>query len=204
MHTRSPTNDAPVTNQNATVHAYGTTITATAHQLGVDPALSLAIARAESGVSSATAKEVHLNPRAVSSAGSVGLFQLQEATGKEQLRTVAPGQAYNPFNPSQNIRLGVGYLKEMAETFSEDTALRNRYFTTAGANAREVQRLAIAAYNADLVAASADLARTRPRSATHNIEPYLPRETHTTSKGRTVYLRSSVIRFRRRLSYQAF
>src|SRR5262249_40418475 len=42
----------PVTNQKATVHTYGTTITATAHQLGVDPALSLAVARAESGLSS--------------------------------------------------------------------------------------------------------------------------------------------------------
>src|SRR5262249_29183203 len=31
--------EAPVTNQKTTVHAYGTTITATAHQLGVDPAL---------------------------------------------------------------------------------------------------------------------------------------------------------------------
>jgi soluble lytic murein transglycosylase-like protein len=173
--------DALVTNQKATVHAYGTTITATAHQLGVDPALSLAVARAESGVSSATVKEVHLNPRAVSASGSVGLFQLQEATGKEQLRTVAPGQAYNPFNPSQNIRLGVSYLKEMAETFSEDTALRNRLSTTAGANTREVQRLAIAAYNAGpgRVARAQALARAHGQDPAHyrNIEPYLPHET---------------------------
>ncbi len=172
---------APVINQKATVHTYGATITATAHQLGVDPALSLAIARAESGVSSVDAKEVQLNPRAVSSAGSAGLFQLQEATGKEQLRTVAPGQAYNPFNPNQNIRLGVSYLKEMAETFSEDTALRNRLSTTAGANEREVQRLAIAAYNAGpgRVARAQVLARAHGQDPAHyrNIEPYLPHET---------------------------
>ncbi len=167
--------------QRAIVRAYGTAITATAQQFGVDPTLSLAVARAESGVSSADAKDVQLNPRAVSSAGSVGLFQLQEATGKEQLRAVAPGQSYNPFNPSQNIRLGVSYLKEMAETFSEETALRNRLSTTAGANAQEVQRLAVAAYNAGpgRVARAQELARAHGQDPAHyrNIEPYLPHET---------------------------
>jgi soluble lytic murein transglycosylase-like protein len=167
--------------QRAVVRTYGTAITATAQQFGVDPALSLAVARAESGVSSANAKDVQLNPRAVSSAGSAGLFQLQEATGKEQLRAVAPGQSYNPFNPHQNIQLGVSYLKEMEETFSEDTPLRNRTTTTAGANPQEVQRLAVAAYNAGpgRVARAQELARSHGLDPAHyrNIEHYLPHET---------------------------
>jgi membrane-bound lytic murein transglycosylase MltF len=132
-------------------------------------------------VSGANEKEVVLNPRAVSSEGAAGLFQLTAATGKEQLREVAPRQVYNPFNVHQNIRLGVNYLKEMTETFSEETALRNGLSTTAGANAQEVQRLAVAAYNAgpSRVARAQELARVHGRNPAqyNNIEMYLPRET---------------------------
>jgi soluble lytic murein transglycosylase-like protein len=163
------------------VRTYGETITSTSHQFGVEPALSLAVARAESGVSTAGGKEVVLNPRAVSSAGAAGLFQLMAATGKEQLREIAPRQAYNPFNPRQNIQLGVSYLKEMKETFSEDTALYTGLSTTAGANEHEAQRLAVAAYNAGpgRVAKAQQLARVHGRNPAHyyNIERYLPRET---------------------------
>jgi soluble lytic murein transglycosylase-like protein len=152
-----------------------------ARQFGVDPALSLAVARAESGVGNTPAGEVVLNPRAVSPAGAVGLFQLMAATGKEQLREIAPGQRYNPRNPSQNIQLGVSYLKEMRDTFSEDTELLAGLSTTAGANPQEVRRLAVAAYNAGpgRVARAQELARAHGRNPAqyHNIERYLPRET---------------------------
>jgi len=152
-----------------------------AQQVGVDPALSLAIARAESGTNVANSKEVVLNPRAVSSAGAAGIFQLMTATGKEQLQEIAPGQTYNPFNPHQNIRLGVNYLKEMTETFSAATALRNGLSTVAGANDQEVQRLAAAAYNAGpgRVAKAQALARANGYNPAHyhNIERYLPQET---------------------------
>jgi soluble lytic murein transglycosylase-like protein len=165
----------------ATIRTYGAKITAAARQFGVDPALSLAIARAESGVGETTKGEVLLNARAVSSAGAVGLFQLMEATGKAQLREIAPGQRYNPLNPAQNIQLGVSYLKEMRETFSENTELRTGLSTTAGANLQEVHRLAVAAYNAGpgRVARAQELARAHGRNPAHyhNIERYLPGET---------------------------
>lgn len=167
--------------QAATIRTYGAKITATADQFGIDPALSLAVARAESGVGRTHEGKVTLNPRAVSPAGAVGLFQLMEATGKEQLQEIAPGQRYNPLNPSQNIQLGVSYLKEMRETFSEDTRLLAGLSTTAGANLQEVRRLAVAAYNAGpgRVARAQELARAQGRdpSLYRNIARHLPQET---------------------------
>jgi soluble lytic murein transglycosylase-like protein len=104
-----------------------------------------------------------------------------EATGKEQLREIAPGQRYNPLNPSQNIQLGVSYLKELRDTFSDDTKLHRGLSTTAGANEQEARRLAVAAYNAGpgRVARAQELARARGQDPAHyrNIERYLPRET---------------------------
>jgi soluble lytic murein transglycosylase-like protein len=103
------------------------------------------------------------------------------AIGRAQLRAVSPRQAYNPFNTQQNIRLGISYLKEMTETFAENTALLSGLSTTAGASTQEVQRLAVAAYNAGpgRVARAQELARAYGHNPAHyhNIEPYLPRET---------------------------
>jgi soluble lytic murein transglycosylase-like protein len=131
------------------VRTYGRAIVATARRLQVDPVLSLAVARAESGVSAAMAKETVLDPRAVSQDGkSVGLFQLTSETGKAQLKALALRQTYNPFNPQQNIRLGVGYLKYLSEVFSKETILLQDLRTTPGADSYEVHRLAVAAYNA--------------------------------------------------------
>jgi soluble lytic murein transglycosylase-like protein len=165
-----------------TITTYGPTIVATAQQFGVDPALSLGVARAESGISAATATEVVLNPRAVSPNGtSFGLFQITNATGKEQLQEVAPHQTYNPFNPSQNIRLGIHYLKELSATFSANTVLHQGLSTTAGANEHDVRRLAVAAYNAGpgRVARAQEMVRAQGGNPAHygDIEPYLPRET---------------------------
>lgn len=174
--------DSPPSTTRATIKTYGTMITAAAGQFGVDPAISLAVARAESGVSAATDKEVVLNPRAVSPDGSSsGLFQLTRATGKEQLQELAPRQTYNPFNASQNIRLGVSYLKDLSRMFSTDTTLRKGLSTTAGANAQEVQRLSIAAYNAGpgRVARAQALVRAQGGNPARyqDIAPHLPRET---------------------------
>lgn len=165
-----------------TIKTYGPMITAVARQFGVDPAISLAVARAESGVSAATDKEVVLNPRAVSPDGtSFGLFQLTHATGQAQLRALAPHQVYNPFNASQNIRLGVSYLKELLQIFSADTLLHRGLSTTAGADAQEVQRLSIAAYNAGpgRVARAQALVRAQGGNPAryHDVAPHLPRET---------------------------
>jgi len=170
-----------ISGKSTAVRTYGEKIAETALQQGIDPALSLAVARAESGVGIADDGEVILNPRAVSRTGAAGLFQLMAATGKEKLQEIAPGQRYNPFNPSQNIHLGVSYLKEMAETFSSDTQLTTTLSSTAGANDQEARRLAVAAYNAGpgRVARAQELARARGQNPAHyhNIERYLPRET---------------------------
>jgi len=164
------------------IKTYGTTIIATAQQCGIDPALSLGVARAESGLSAATDSEVVLNPRAVSPDGtSFGLFQLTNATGQEQLQELAPHQTYDPFNPLQNIRLGVSYLRELADTFAAETQLRKGLSTVAGANEHEVRRLAVAAYNAGpgRVARAQEMVRAQGGNPAHYhaIEPYLPPET---------------------------
>jgi membrane-bound lytic murein transglycosylase MltF len=144
--------------------------------------VSLAVARAESGISAATEKEVVLNPRAKSSDGmSFGLFQLTNATGREQLRQITPQQTYNPFNPSQNIRLGINYLKELSATFSSDTPLYDGLRSTAGANEQEALRFAVAAYNAGpgRVARAQVLVRAQGGNPARyqEVAPYLPKET---------------------------
>jgi soluble lytic murein transglycosylase-like protein len=56
------------------------------------------------------------NPRAVSAKGALGLMQLMPATAAE-LGVV------NPFDPSQNIRAGVKYLKRLLDRYDGNTEL---------------------------------------------------------------------------------
>lgn len=69
--------------------------------------------------------ESAFNPRAVSPKGAQGLMQLMPSVQKEQGVT-------DPFDPEQNIRAGVAYLKKMLEACAGDL------------------ELALAAYNAGL------------------------------------------------------
>jgi soluble lytic murein transglycosylase-like protein len=66
----------------------------------LDPDLVRAVIRVESG----------WNPRAVSRKGAMGLMQLMPATAAEY------GVA-DPFNPTENIRAGVAYLRRLIDRF---------------------------------------------------------------------------------------
>jgi soluble lytic murein transglycosylase-like protein len=90
-------------------------INACALEFGVDKALVKAVIHAESGY----------NPNAVSSKGAQGLMQLMPKTA--QCLKVS-----NSFDPTENIRGGVRYLRFLLDTFKGDVAL------------------AVAAYNAGL------------------------------------------------------
>ena len=67
--------------------------------------------------------ESAFNPRAVSPKGAMGLMQLMPATAREY-------GVLNAFNPVENIRAGVAYLRRLLDRFSND------------------EQLALAAYNA--------------------------------------------------------
>lgn len=88
-------------------------VEAAAQQAGIDPALFRALVAQESG----------FNPRAVSSAGAMGLSQLMP-------KTAASLGVTDPFDVEQNLRGGAQYLAQMLRQFGGDT------------------RLALAAYNA--------------------------------------------------------
>jgi Transglycosylase SLT domain/Domain of unknown function (DUF4124) len=84
-----------------------------ASQQGLKPDLVRAVIQVESG----------FNPRAVSPKGAMGLMQLTPSTAAEFGAT-------DPFNPVQNIRAGVRYLRQLLDRYNQD------------------EQLALAAYNA--------------------------------------------------------
>jgi soluble lytic murein transglycosylase-like protein len=73
---------------------------------GVDKSLVKAVIQAESGY----------NPNAVSSKGAAGLMQLMPKTAQDL-------KVANSFDPTENIRGGVRYLKFLLDTFKGDVPL---------------------------------------------------------------------------------
>ncbi len=73
---------------------------------GVSPHLVRAVIQQESG----------FNPRALSHKGAMGLMQLMPTTATEL-------GVSDPYNPSENIRAGVAYLKGLLVRFKDNVAL---------------------------------------------------------------------------------
>jgi len=84
-----------------------------ASQRGVRPDLVRAVIQVESA----------FNPRAVSPKGAMGLMQLMPATARQF-------GVIDAFNPAENIRAGVSYLRQLLDRYDHD------------------EQLALAAYNA--------------------------------------------------------
>lgn len=102
------------------------TIIDTATRYGVNPALALEVATAESG----------MNPNTPdSSAGAIGIFQLEPATAAQL--------GVNPRDPVQNITGGVMYLQQMLSQFGDISEALAAYDWGPGNVAR-----ALAAYGA--------------------------------------------------------
>jgi soluble lytic murein transglycosylase-like protein len=93
--------------------AYEDLIVAHARMNGVRPSLVRAVVQVESG----------FNSSAVSPKGALGLMQLMPATARQF-------HVGNPFNPAENLRAGVAYLKELLVRYDDR------------------EELALAAYNA--------------------------------------------------------
>lgn len=141
---------------------------------GVDPALTLAVAQAESSY------ERH----AVSSDGhySKGVFQLLDSTGKDMMQlTGLHTEAYDPFDPGQNAFLGVGYLRRLMDIFSKETRLNETKTTSPAKSSQELEKLAVAAYNAGegtvVAAQQRALAAGEDPGTYQAIEKFLPETT---------------------------
>lgn len=107
---------------------------------GVEPALTLAVAEAESS----------FRPDAVSLDGheSKGLFQLLDSTAQDLMEMQQIDGSYDPFDPALNSILGVRYLRELMAMFSAPTKLSKWTATRAAKNSAELEKLAVAAFNA--------------------------------------------------------
>jgi soluble lytic murein transglycosylase-like protein len=109
-----------------------------ADDAGVDPALSLAVARAES----------NLDPTARSSDGlSVGTFQVTHETKAEMKRKIAQGIVERP-QGTDDVALGVGYLRYLHDLFDRDAPLTPGLHTVRVDDPAERRRFAVAAFNA--------------------------------------------------------
>jgi soluble lytic murein transglycosylase-like protein len=79
-------------------------VVAAAQQQGLDPALALEVASAES----------NFNPNAVSPAGAIGVMQLMPATAAQL--------GVDPYDAAQNIQGGVTYLRQLLAQFGDPVA----------------------------------------------------------------------------------
>jgi len=142
---------------------------------GIDPNLSIAVARAESS----------LKVNAVSSDGhrSKGIFQLLDNTGKEMMGRLDVDGNYQPFDPKLNAHLGVGYLRRLHNLFSKETNLGSNLKTVAVKSGADLEKISIAAFNAGegrvAKAQAAALLDGKNPTSYPALEEYLPLSTRT-------------------------
>lgn len=149
---------------------------------GVNHYISLAIARAESGVSDVNDRKISLNPYAISrDSKSRGVFQLTDGTGKRFHRMLRLEGEYDPFNIRQNVKIGIGYMKYLDDIFAKNTILADNLRTIAVINPKERKYFSIAAFNSGegRVARAQQLAEKEGKDPRifKNIEKYLPTQT---------------------------
>ena len=124
---------------------------------GVEPALSIAVARAES----------NLDPRARSRDGlSVGTFQVTFGTAAAMRRKIAAGTVARPPG-SDDVALGVGYLRYLHDLFGRSVRLARGVETFAVEDPTERQLFAVAAFNAG----EGRVARAQARAAAAGYDP---------------------------------
>lgn len=145
-------------------------ITEASRSHGVDPALGIAVARMESNFETdALSQDGHF---------SKGVFQLIDQTAKEMRAKLNLQEEYSPFDAEQNSFLGTGYLRYLHDIFSVETVLSQKLTTTPAKTAIDLEKLAVAAFNAGegRVANAQNLAARSGKSATdfEAIKKYLP------------------------------
>ena len=136
--------------------------------VGVDPAVSLGVARAES----------NFDPRARSSDGlSVGTFQMTHGTAAEMRRKIAAHVVTRPTG-TDDVALGVGYLRYLHDLFGRQAHLAHGIATVPVPDAGERRLFAVAAFNAGegRVAAAQARARATGGDPTHfaDVRRFLP------------------------------
>lgn len=142
---------------------------------GIDPHLGLAIASTESS----------LRPQAVSKDGHAtkGLYQLLDSTADLMMNKLSVSDNYQPFNPVQNTNLGIGYLRRLHDVFSKETVLTKDLKSRPANSAEDLEKLAIAAFNAgegNVARAQAKAQRAgKDPGVFENILPHLPASTRT-------------------------
>ena len=140
---------------------------------GVDPTLGMAVVSVESA----------FDPNALSSDGhfSKGLFQLLDSTAKTVMDREKLGGDYIPYEPEQNVDLGVRYLRYLHDFFSKSTALPNGQRSFPTANSSNLEKLAVAAFNAGegrVTASQHQAAKAGEDPTNYNhVEKYLPKST---------------------------